>query len=135
MSVLLIVEDNQMNMKLIEMALRRDDYRFLRASNGEEALEMTEREKPSLIIMDVQLPGISGLEVTRRLRCKAEYARIPILAVTANAMKEDEERALDAGCDMYITKPIDTRVLRQTVAEMVESYEQGKGRAVPGGSA
>ena len=135
MSVLLIVEDNQMNMKLIEMALRQDDYHFLRASNGEEALEMTEREKPSLIIMDVQLPGISGLEVTRRLRGKAEYARVPILAVTAYAMKEDEERALDAGCDMYITKPIDTRVLRQTVAEMVESYEQGKGRAVPGGSA
>lgn len=116
---ILIVEDNPQNMRLIEMTLRARGYSLLKATDGEEALEMAIREKPDLIIMDLNLPKVSGLEVTRRLRQMPAFNHIPIIAVTAHAMKGDEEKIIEAGCDAYLPKPINTRQLPEVVAEML----------------
>jgi two-component system cell cycle response regulator DivK len=125
---ILIVEDNPQNMRLVEMALSAERYFLLEATNGEEALEMAKKERPDLIIMDVQLPKMSGLEVTRRLREIPEFSRTPIIAVTAYAMKGDEEKALKSGCNVYLSKPISARDLPNLIAEMLlQRQEGGKG--------
>jgi len=125
---ILIVEDNPQNMRLVEMALSAKRYTLLEATNGEEALEMAKKERPDLIIMDVQLPKMSGLEVTRKLREIPEFNRTPIIAVTAYAMKGDEEKALDAGCSGYLSKPIRARELPNLIAKMLlQGQEEGKG--------
>jgi CheY-like chemotaxis protein len=116
---ILIVEDNPLNMRLIEMTLRPKGYELLKATDGEEALEMAIREKPDLILMDIYLPKVSGLEVTRRLRQMPAFNHIPIIAVTAHAMKGDKEKIIEAGCDAYLPKPINTRQLPEVVAEML----------------
>lgn len=116
---ILVVEDNPQNMKLVMMMLRPHGYSLIGASDGEEALGMAEREKPDLIIMDIQLPGIDGLEVTRRLRQLPLFQHVPIIAVTAYAMKGDEEKILAAGCDAYLSKPVDTRELPRVIAAML----------------
>ncbi|MCK5434959.1 MAG: response regulator [Dehalococcoidales bacterium] len=116
---ILIVEDNPQNMRLFEMVLRAENYTLLKATDGEEALDMATRERPDLIIMDVQLPKLNGLEVTRKLRDTLEFSHIPIIAITAFAMKGDKERAIEAGCDAYLSKPIDTRQLPGMIAEML----------------
>jgi CheY-like chemotaxis protein len=125
---ILIVEDNPQNMRLIEMALSAERYTLLEATNGEEALEIAKKECPDLIIMDVQLPKMSGLEVTKKLREIPEFNRTPIIAVTAYAMKGDEEKALDAGCNTYLSKPIRARDLPNLIAKMLlQQQEEGKG--------
>jgi two-component system cell cycle response regulator DivK len=125
---ILIVEDNPQNMRLVEMALSAERYFLLEATNGEEALEMAKKERPDLIIMDVQLPKMSGLEVTRKLREIPEFSRTPIIAVTAYAMKGDEEKALKSGCNVYLSKPISARDLPNLIAEMLlQRQEGGKG--------
>ena len=116
---ILIVEDNPQNMRLIEMTLRSGEYTLLRAVDGEEALAVAIRESPDLIIMDIQLPKMSGLEVTQRLRQLPEFANTPIIALTAYAMKGDEKKFLQAGCSAYLAKPINTRELPRLVAEML----------------
>lgn len=116
---ILIVEDNPLNMKLIEMILRPKGYTLIAATDGEEALDAAIREKPDLIIMDLNLPKVSGLEATRRLRQIPAFNHIPIIAVTAHAMKGDEEKIIEAGCDAYLPKPIDTRQLPRVIAEML----------------
>ncbi len=116
---ILIVEDNPLNMRLIEMTLRPKDYRLLGATDGEKALDMAIREKPDLIIMDISLPKVSGLEVTKRLRQMPAFNHIPIIAVTAHAMKGDEAEIIDAGCDAYLPKPINTRQLPEVIAELL----------------
>lgn len=116
---ILIVEDNPNNMRLLEMILKAKGYPLLMATDGEKALEVAAREKPALIIMDIQLPKMSGLEVTARIRQIPALEHIPIIAVTANAMKGDEEKATRAGCDAYLSKPIDTRQLPVVVAKML----------------
>ncbi len=116
---ILIVEDNPQNMRLIEMTLRSGEYALLRAVDGEEALAVAIRESPDLIIMDIQLPKMSGLEVTQRLRQLPEFANTPIIALTAYAMKGDEEKFLQAGCSVYLAKPINTRELPRLVAGML----------------
>jgi len=123
---ILIVEDNPQNMRLVEMALSAESYFLLEATNGEEALEIAKKERPDLIIMDVQLPKMSGLEVTRRLREIPEFTQTPIVAITAYAMKGDEEKALDAGCNAYLSKPIRARDLPNLVAKMLlQGQEKG----------
>ena len=117
---ILIVEDNPPNMKVVLVALRPYGYTFLQATDGEEALDMAVREKPDLIIMDIQLPKVSGLEVTRRLRQMPAFSHIPIIAVTAYAMKGDKEKAIEAGCNAYLSKPINTRELPVLIAEMMQ---------------
>ncbi len=124
---ILIVEDNSQNMKMVLMALRPHGYTFLQATDGEEALKMAIRDKPDLIMMDIQLSKMSGLEVTRRLRQMPAFSRIPIIAVTAHAMKGDKEKAIEAGCDAYLPKPINTRRLPRVVAEMLPEHKQDNG--------
>ena len=121
---ILIVEDNPPNMRLMEMTLRLKGYELLQATDGEEALNMAIREKPDLIIMDLNLPKVSGLEVTKRLRQMPAFNHTPIIAVTAHAMKGDKEKIIEAGCDGYLPKPINTRQLPRVVAEMLRQRQK-----------
>ena len=116
---ILIVEDNPVHTRLIEMTLRAKNYTILKATNGEEALVIATRERPDLIIMDLNLPQMTGFEVTKKLRENPAFRHTPIIALTAYAMRKDKEKAIEAGCDMYMTKPINTRELPKVVAEML----------------
>ncbi|MFC1974608.1 response regulator [Chloroflexota bacterium] len=116
---ILIVEDNPQNMRLVEMVLSAKGYTLLKATDGEEALDMASRERPALIIMDMRLPKLNGLEVTRRLRQTPEFNHIPIIALTAYAMKGDRERVIESGCDAYLSKPVNTHELSVVIAEML----------------
>ena len=123
----LIVEDNPQNMQLIELILRRSkNYTLLEAVDGEEALDMATREQPDLILMDIQLPKLSGLEVTRKLRQMPVFSHTPIIALTAYAMKGDKERFLEAGCDAYLSKPICTRELPGMIDKMLQQNQKAK---------
>ena len=115
-------------MRLIEMTLRAESCILLKATDGKEALDMAVKEHPDLIIMDMQLPKLSGLDVTKRLRQTPEFNSIPIIALTAYAMKGDRERFIEAGCDAYIPKPVSTRELREMVAEMLLKRKQSSAR-------
>ncbi len=119
----LIVEDNAQNMKVMTMTLRASGYTLVQAQDGEEALEKVRSEKPDLIIMDMRLPKIDGVEATKRIREMPEFKSVPIIAVTAYAMKGDKEKFLDAGCDAYLSKPINTRQLPGVVAEMINGHK------------
>lgn len=121
---ILIVEDSPRNMRLIKMVLKAGDYTLLEAADGEEALEITMREHPDLIMLDIQLPKIDGLEVARRLRKMEAFSQTPIIAVTAYAMKGDMEKVIDAGCDAYLSKPIDTRQLPEVVVKMLRRRQE-----------
>ena len=123
---ILIVEDNPLNMKLLEMVLRAKNYTLLKATDGEEALDMAMREQPDLIIMDIQLPKMSGLEVTRKLRETPAFSHTPIIGVTAYAMKGDEEKVIESGCDAYLPKPINTRELPEVIAKMLLQRQKDK---------
>jgi CheY-like chemotaxis protein len=120
----LIVEDNPMNMRLIEMILKSDDYTLLKAVDGEEALAIATIDHPDLILMDIRLPKVGGLEVAKRLKKNAKLSHIPIIALTAHAMKGDMEKAFEAGCDSYVSKPIDTRQLPLLVANMLSAHQR-----------
>lgn len=113
----LLVEDNEKNSKLFRDVLRVTGYDTLEARTGEEAVELAVSSRPALVLMDVQLPGIDGVEALRRLRSDQRTASIPVLALTAQAMHEDRERFLAAGFDGYISKPVDVVELLRTVAE------------------
>ena len=121
---ILIVEDNPPNMRLMEMTLRLKGYKMLQAIDGEEALNMAIREKPDLIIMDLNLPKVSGLEVTKRLRQMPAFNHTPIIAVTAHAMKGDKEKIIEVGCDAYLPKPINTHQLPRVVADMLRQRQK-----------
>ncbi len=121
---ILIVEDNPQNMRLIEMALRTNGYTLLKATDGEEAMDIATRELPDLVIMDIQLPKLSGLEVTRKLKETPAFSHIPIIGVTAYAMKGDKERVIESGCDAYLSKPINTRELPGVIAEMLHNTKR-----------
>jgi two-component system, cell cycle response regulator DivK len=102
----MIVEDNELNMKLFHDLLAAHGYRTLQSRTGMEALRLAREQRPDLILMDIQLPEVSGLEVTKWLKDDEELADIPVIAVTAFAMKGDEERIRRGGCEAYISKPI-----------------------------
>jgi len=108
---ILIVDDNAVNLKLAKVLLMKEGYEVQTAIDAEEALKLLGTYKPRLILMDLQLPGMDGLELTRRLKSEPATKDIIILALTAYAMKGDDEKAKAAGCDGYITKPIDTQAL------------------------
>jgi CheY-like chemotaxis protein len=112
----LIVDDNPTNLKLARIVLETEGFAVETANDAEEALRKLEVSHPRVILMDIQLPGIDGLELTRRLKADPEYADIVILAVTAYAMKGDDEKARAAGCDGYVTKPIDAEGLPKLIA-------------------
>ncbi|MCX5742247.1 MAG: response regulator [Proteobacteria bacterium] len=117
---ILIVDDNATNLKLVAYLMTASGYDVRTAGDAESALEAIHAHPPRLVLMDVQLPGIDGLELTRRLKSDPATHNILIIAVTAYAMKGDEEKALEAGCDGYVTKPIDTRKLPELVARMIQ---------------
>ena len=121
----LIVEDNPQNMRLLEMTLAPQNYTLLKAIDGEEALDIAIREQPHIIIMDIQLPKMNGLEVTRILRKNPAFSHTPIIGLTAYAMKGDKERVIESGCDAYMSKPIDTRKLPRVIAEMLSRQQRG----------
>jgi len=111
----LVVEDNVLNMKLFHDLLKAHGYNVLQTKNGMEALRLARQHRPDMIIMDIQLPDISGLEVTKWLKDDETLKTIPVVAITAFAMKGDEERYLEGGCDAYIAKPISIANFLQTV--------------------
>jgi CheY-like chemotaxis protein len=117
-ATILIVEDNEANRLLASAVLERDGFRVAMAGNAEEALDLLSAQTPDLILMDVQLPGVDGLSLTRTLKRDEKMAGIPVVALTALAMLGDRERTLDAGCAGYISKPINTR----TFATEVRKY-------------
>jgi two-component system, cell cycle response regulator DivK len=116
---ILLVEDNEVNRRLAGFLLRSQGYQVCEATTAAAAFEMVEKERPDLIVMDIQLPGMDGLEITRRLKEQPATADIPVVAVTSFAMKGDREKALAAGCAGYVTKPIDKNTFIQEVAAHV----------------
>ena len=113
---ILYIEDNPQNMRLVRKMLRIGGYDMLEASDGSTGLEMAASERPDLILMDINLPDIDGIEATSRLKASQDLKHIPVIALTANAMFGDKERFLDAGCDGYIAKPVTKNELLNTIA-------------------
>ena len=116
---ILIVEDNDLNMKLFNDLLQAHGYETMQTMDGREVLDMVNEKRPDLIIMDIQLPEISGLEVTKMLKADDNLKDIPVIAVTAFAMKGDEEKIREGGCEGYIAKPISVPVFLETVAKFL----------------
>ena len=119
MQSVLIVEDNELNMKLFNDLLSAHGYRTIQTRSGFEAMKLARTHRPDLILMDIQLPEVSGLEVTRWLKDDDELCRIPIVAVTAFAMKGDEERIRSGGCEAYLSKPISVVGFLETVRKFI----------------
>ena len=111
----LIVEDNELNMKLFNDLLVAHGYKTIQTRNGFEALELARKHRPDLILMDIQLPEVSGLEVTKWLKDDPDLKHIPVVAVTAFAMKGDEERIREGGCEAYLSKPISVGKFIETI--------------------
>jgi CheY-like chemotaxis protein len=116
---ILIVDDNSSNLKLLRVLLSGEGYDVRTALSAAEALATLAAFKPALILMDIQMPGMDGLELTRRLKADAATAAIPVVALTAYAMAGDEAKAKEAGCDAYVAKPIDTRSLPLLIANLI----------------
>jgi two-component system cell cycle response regulator DivK len=115
----LIVEDNELNMKLFNDLLEAHGYTTIQTNSGVEAVELARRHRPNLILMDIQLPEVSGLEVTQWLKDDDELRSIPIVAITAFAMKGDEEKIRQGGCEAYLSKPISVVKFLETVRNYV----------------
>ena len=112
----MIIEDNPLNMKLVVALLKMGNYHVLEATNAEEGLEIIRQNRPDLVLMDIQLPGMDGLSATRLLKGDGELKDIPVVALTSYAMQGDAERTEEAGCSGYIPKPIETRTFLETIA-------------------
>lgn len=119
MKKVLVIEDNPDNLRLITYALKRAGYEVISAGSGEEGIEIALRERPFFIIMDVNLPGIDGLETTKRIRESEIDGNIPIIAITSYAMLGDREAAIEAGCNGYIEKPIDPLTIVEKIEEII----------------
>lgn len=116
-----MVDDNLINLKLASEMMECEGYQVDRATNAETALAAIGLNLPDLVLMDLALPGMDGLALTRHLRAQEATRTLPVVALTAFAMKRDEDRAMEAGCDAYIVKPIDTRKLPAILARILES--------------
>jgi CheY-like chemotaxis protein len=121
---ILVIEDNPLNLELVRALLEVHGYEVIDSGNAEDGIERARMEQPQLIFMDLSLPGTDGLAATQLLKADAATRHIPVVALTAHAMKGDDERALQAGCDGYLTKPIDTRAFPVVVARFL-AREQG----------
>ena len=106
---ILVIEDNQFNRKLVRTLLQHGEYHVLEAVDAESGLKLIRERRPTMVLMDIQLPGMEGLEATRAIMKDPDLKDTPVVALTAHAMRGDEEKVLEAGCVGYITKPIDTR--------------------------
>ena len=120
MAKLLLVEDNEMNRDMLSRRLQRRGYEVIIAVDGEQGLNIAQSESPDLILMDMSLPLIDGWEATRRLKGAPETQAIPVLALTAHAVSGDREKALEAGCDDYDTKPIDFARLLEKIEALLQ---------------
>jgi two-component system cell cycle response regulator DivK len=127
MPKILIVEDNELSRDMLSRRLRRKGFEVLVATDGQEGIAMAQRELPDLVLMDLSLPDLDGWEATRRLKKDLKTQHIPVIALTAHAMSGDREKAIDAGCDEYDTKPIDLRRLLSKMVRFVEDPEPGGG--------
>ena len=123
--VILVVEDNERNLKLLRDVLEYAGYDVRVARTGEDGVTLAVKEPPDLVLMDLQLPGIDGMEALRRLRESPRTADIPVVAVTAQAMKQDRERVLQAGFDGYVEKPISVRAFPEQVRGFLSGGEVG----------
>lgn len=117
---ILIVEDNPLNRYLVTFLLEQQGYELLVAEDGERALQMLEDDAPDLILMDMQLPKVDGYEATRRIKSDDRFRGIPLVALTAHSMHRDKQRAIDAGCDEFVTKPVDADGLLALVGRLLE---------------
>ncbi|MFT4769377.1 MAG: two-component system cell cycle response regulator DivK [Glaciecola sp.] len=117
---LLLVEDNELNRDMLSRRLKRAGFDALIAEDGAKALASIESERPSLVLLDMNLPVINGWSVCRAVRANPEIAHTPIIALTAHAMAEDRDRALEAGCDDYATKPVDFPALLEKIRRLLE---------------
>ena len=117
---ILVVEDQEDNRRIMRDLLVASGYEPVEATTGEEGLALAEREKPDLILMDIQLPGLDGYEVTRRIKANPSLKHIPIIAVTSYALSGDDQKAYAAGCDGYVTKPYSPRVLLAKIREYLK---------------
>ena len=116
---IMIVEDNLVNLKLAQVFLKKQGYHVISATDANEALMLLKDNKPQLILMDLQLPGIDGLQLTKLLKANPQTRHIMVIALTAYAMKGDEDKAKQAGCDAYMTKPFDTRELPKLINRLL----------------
>lgn len=114
--IILAIEDNLSNMLLISRVVEAEGYDLIRAEDGKSALELLTNETPDLILLDINIPGIHGLDLARHLKADDRLGRIPVIATTANVLLGDKERCLEAGCDAYLPKPLDIRELRQMMS-------------------
>ena len=121
MKKILVVEDNEKNLYLIRFILEKMGHQVIEAKTGEEGVDLALKEKPDLILMDIQLPGINGLETTRRIRASKEGGDVPIIALTSYALVGDREQVLSAGCTGYIEKPINP----ETIMGEISKYMSG----------
>ncbi len=117
---ILIVEDNELNMKLFNDLLQAHGYNTVQTKDGREVIDLARKSKPDLILMDIQLPEISGLEVTKMIKADEDLQAIPVIAVTAFAMKGDEEKIREGGCEGYIAKPISVPSFLETVEKFLK---------------
>jgi two-component system cell cycle response regulator DivK len=114
---ILVIEDQEDNRQIVRDLVTASGYELIEATTGEEGLEVAARERPDLILMDIQLPGIDGYEVTRRIKADPKLRKIPIIAVTSYALSGDDKKAFAAGCDGYVTKPYSPRLLLAKIRE------------------
>ena len=121
-SRILVVEDNQDNREMVVKLLKFNGYEVIEAIDGEEAIEKARTENPDLILLDIYLPKMDGYEAARRLKGDRDLKKIPVIALTAHAMKGNMEEALAAGCDGYITKPVDVRDLPKQIEHFLKSH-------------
>ena len=123
---ILLIEDNPLNMELATDLLEASGFEVISAHSGEAGIKLAREAQPDLILMDLSLPGMDGIEATKALKADPQTSAIPIVAVTAHAMKGDEQKALAVGCEGYITKPIDTRMFPMLVAQHLQRASGGK---------
>lgn len=121
---ILCVEDNAVNMLLISRIIEAEGYELIKAEDGNVALSLLESLVPDLILLDINLPGINGLELARRFKADDKIAHVPLIATTAQVLSGDRERCLEAGCDDYIPKPLDIRKLRELMRVYIQESEK-----------
>jgi two-component system, cell cycle response regulator DivK len=119
----LVVEDNELNMKLFHDLLEAHGIATIQTRNGKDVMEIARRERPDLILMDIQLPEVSGLDVTKWLKADADLKSIPVIAVTAFAMKGDEQKIREGGCEDYISKPISVTKFMETISKYLPAAD------------
>lgn len=127
---ILIIEDNPSNLKLVKTLLKVEGYDVKTAINAEEALKLLNTFHPQLILMDLQLPGMDGLELTQKLKNDPQFQEIIVIALTAYAMTRDKEKAIAAGCDGFMTKPIDIKTFPDEIIQYLKSKKRNLGRAL-----